>query len=259
MSNQLEEQIRRERPQPSLLVLTINRPRRRNAFDGATARAMERAIDDYDNDPQLRCAIITGAGDTFCAGQDLTALTEGDIASTQRRGGFGVLARPPRKPVIAAVEGHAVGGGLELCLACDLIVASNTARMGLPEVTHSLTATGGGLFRLPRRLPYHIAMELVLTGRMADAAELHRHGLINRLTEPGTALAEAIALSTEILRGGPLAVVAAKTVVRAAQDWSEDESWRRQDDIVEPALTSHDATEGLRAFAEKRPPVWTGR
>src|SRR5262249_17898732 len=152
------------------------RPHRRNAFDSATARALESVIDDYDADPTLRCAVLTGSDIVFSAGQDLIAAATGDMAVTERRGGLGIMAQPPVKPIIAAVEGHALAGGLELCLSCDLIVSSRTATMGLPEAARSLVAMGGGCFRLPQRIPHHLAMELILTGKSWPATRFAELG-----------------------------------------------------------------------------------
>ncbi|UXA16549.1 crotonase/enoyl-CoA hydratase family protein [Mycobacterium sp. SMC-4] len=240
-------------------VLTINRPHHRNAFDLATARAMEAAVDSFEADPALRVAVLTGAGGTFSAGQDLKAAARGEIARTERRGGCGIMLEPPTKPVIAAVEGHALGGGLELCLACDLIVAARDATMGLPEASRAVPAMGGGLFRLPRRIPYHRAMELAITGKPLSAEQFHTLGLVNRLTEPGQARAVALELAEEVAANGPVAVQASAAVVRRSQEWGDRESWELQTPLIEPVLVSEDFKEGLAAFAEKRAPIWKGR
>jgi enoyl-CoA hydratase len=251
--------IRRERIGEHLLVIRIDRPHRRNAFDGATARAMEAAIDEYDDDDSLRCAIITGSDRVFSSGQDLVAAAHGDMGVAPKRGGFGIMAMPPKKPIIAAVEGHALAGGLELCLACDLIVASRTATMGIPEAARSLVAIGGSLFRLPKRIPYHLAMELALTGKAWPATRMAELGLVNRLTEPGQALEGAVELANEVLAAGPLATKASKQIVQRAYDWLDAEGWAKQKEFAKPVLSSEDLREGMRAFAEKRPPVWKGR
>lgn len=251
--------IRSERAGDHLLVIRIDRPHRRNAFDGATARAMEAAIDAYEADDTLRCAIITGSDAVFSSGQDLIAAAHGDMGVAKRRGGFGIMAVPPTKPVIAAVEGHALAGGLELCLACDLIVSSRTATMGLPEAARSLVAVGGGLFRLPKRIPYHLAMELALTGTAWPATRMAELGLVNRLTEPGAALAGAIELANQVLAAGPLATRASKQIVQHAYDWADADGWTKQREYAGPVMKSEDLQEGLRAFAEKRRPVWKGR
>jgi enoyl-CoA hydratase len=258
VTDPLTEPILTHTPREGVLLITINRPERRNAFDRAASDALEAVLDHYDEDPSLRCAVITGAGETFCAGQDLAALAGGEVASTKRRGTFGMLAQPPVKPIIAAVEGHALGGGLELCLACDLIVASRTATLGLPETRRSVLALGGGLFRLPQRIPYHLAMEMALTGEPLPATELHQRGLINRLSEPGHAVDTALALADKVLEAAPLAVQASKRILVDSRDWTEAESWRRQRDLARPVHASADLREGLAAFAQKRRPVWSG-
>lgn len=254
-----DDAIRRERIGEHLFLIRIDRPHRRNAFDGATATAMESAIDDYEADDSLRCAIITGSDVVFSSGQDLIAAAHNDMGATARRGGFGIMGQPPTKPIIAAVEGHALAGGLELCLACDLIVSSRTATMGIPEAARSLVAVGGGLFRLPRRIPYHLAMELALTGKAWPATRMAELGLVNRLTEPGKALEGAIALATEVLAAGPLAVRASKQIVQRSYDWQDADGWRKQMEFAAPVMRSEDLQEGLRAFAEKRLPIWKGR
>ena len=254
-----EDAIRSERAGDHLLVIRIDRPHRRNAFDGATARAMEAALDAYEDDDALRCAIITGSDAVFSSGQDLIAAAHGDMGTAPKRGGFGIMAVPPTKPLIAAIEGHALAGGLELALSCDLIVASRTAAMGLPEAARSLVAVGGGLFRLPKRIPYHLAMELALTGKPWPATRMAELGLVNRLTEPGHALEAAIELAHEVLAAGPLATKASKQIVQRAYDWDDADGWSNQMEFARPVMASADLQEGLRAFAEKRPPVWTGR
>jgi enoyl-CoA hydratase len=253
------EAILTERLDEHLLLIRMHRPHRRNAFDGSTAQALEASIDAYEDDPQLRCAILTGSDIVFSAGQDLIAAANGDMGSTKRRGGFGIMAQPPTKPIIAAVEGHALAGGLELCLACDLIVASRTAMMGIPEAARSLVAIGGGCFRLPRRIPYHLAMELALTGKPWPATRMAEIGLVNRLTEPGAALAGAVELARELLAAGPLAVRASKQIVQHAYDWADSDGWTKQMEYAGPVMRSEDLQEGLTAFAEKRAPQWKGR
>jgi enoyl-CoA hydratase len=248
-----------ERHGEYLLIIRIDRPHRRNAFDGATAQALEVAIDGFEADDQLRCAILTGSDVVFSSGQDLIAAATGDRGATKRRGGFGIMAEPPTKPIIAAVEGHALAGGLELCLACDLIVASRTAMMGIPEAARSLVAVGGGCFRLPKRIPYHLAMQLAITGKPWPATRFAELGLVNKLTEPGGAVAGAIELAGDVLAAGPLAVRASKQIVRRAYDWHDADGWANQMEFARPVMASEDLQEGLRAFAEKRAPVWKGR
>lgn len=249
--------IRTERRGP-VLVVTVDRPAARNAFDRATSEEMESAMDLLDDDPGLRVGVVTGAGGTFSAGADLLAAARGERPASRRRGGFGLFAQPPGKPLIAAVEGFALAGGFELALACDLIVAAEDAALGLPEVRHNLVAIGGALFRLPGRMPYHLAMELVLTGQRMPAAHFHRWGVVNRLVAPGTALAAALELAETVGANGPLAVAASARIMRRAGDWTDEQGWSEQMKIAGPVFRSQDSAEGLAAFAEKRPPVWKG-
>lgn len=242
-----------------LVVIRIDRPRRRNAFDSAMARALENAIDRYENDDNMRCAIITGTKEFFSAGQDLTAAAQGDLAVTEDRGPFGIMKKPPAKPIIAAIEGPALAGGMELSLSCDLIVASRTSVFGLPEAARALLAIGGGLFRLSKRIPYHLAMELSLTGKTWPATKMAELGLVNKITEPGEALAGAIELANEVVAAAPLAVKASKEIIQQSANWSEEEAWDKQMVIATPVLGSEDLKEGLSAFAEKRMPIWKGK
>lgn len=239
-----------------ILVVTINRPDRRNAIDRAASEAIAAAMDALDSAPSLRVGILTGAGQHFSAGMDLKAFLAGERVELPGRGLGGIIKTPPRKPLIAAVEGYALAGGFEIALACDLIVASTTASFGLPEALRGLIAGSGGLIRLPERMPRQIAMECALTGRMIPAAEAERWGLINRLVEPGGAVAAARSLAAEIIRCAPAALEATKHIVASAGRWPEDQLWARQDALLEDVITSSDAREGAAAFAEKRDPVW---
>ena len=241
-----------------IAVITINRPKARNAVNEAVAVQVAAAIDRLEDRHDVRVMILTGAGGTFCAGMDLKGFRVGENSMAGGRGFGGITERPPAKPIIAAVEGYALAGGFELALACDLIVASEEATFGLPEVTRGLVAGAGGLLRLPARVPYHLAMEVALTGGHFPAARLHQAGLINRLVPAGAALAEARGLAAELAHNAPLALAATKRIVVESADWHSDEAFARQDAIVGPIFASADAIEGAAAFAEKRPPVWRG-
>jgi enoyl-CoA hydratase/carnithine racemase len=241
----------------SVLVMTLNRPEIRNALDTETAWAVSKAIDQLEADPTLTSAVLTGAGGTFCAGMDLKAFLAGENPSVGSRGFAGIVERPPVKPVVAAVEGTAIAGGFEIVLACDLIVAAEDARFGLPEVKRGLVAAGGGLLRLSRRVPFYLAMEWALTGEFVSAVQAERAGLVNRLVPPGATLATAIELAEGIARNGPLAVAATKRILAECRDWSLDEEFERQREISVPVRGSADAREGALAFKEKRPPRWT--
>lgn len=240
-------------------VITINRPRARNAVNGAVSAGISAALDELDERDDLTLAIITGAGGSFCAGMDLKAFVAGEDPSDEKRGFGGITMLPPRKPIIAAVEGWALAGGCEIALACDLIVAAEDAKFGIPEVKRGLVAAAGGLVRLPRRIPPAVAMELALTGDPLTAADAHRLGLVNTLTASGDALNGAKALAARIAANGPLAVAASKQLIVQSQDWPDAELWEKQGAIVGPVLGSSDAREGSMAFAEKRAPVWKGR
>jgi enoyl-CoA hydratase len=239
-------------------VLTINRPEARNAVNGAVARGIATALDEFDNRKDVSVLVLTGAGGTFSAGMDLKGFLAGDAPVADGRGFGGIVERPPAKPVIAAVEGYALAGGFELALACDLVVASETAKFGLPEVRRGLVAGAGGLLRLPRRIPYHLAMEIALTGEHFPAQRLQAAGLVNLLVPAGEALASAVQLAQRVALGAPLALAATKRVIARAADWNSGEAFARQQEIISPVFTSADAMEGARAFAEKRPPAWRG-
>jgi len=240
-------------------IMTLNRPEARNAATLEMSEGMVAALDELDANPALSAGIITGAGGTFCAGMDLKGFLQGKRPSVPGRGFGGVTMQPPKKPLIAAVEGYALAGGFEMVLACDLIVASREAKFGLPEVKRGLVASAGGLLRLPKRLPYHVAMECILTGEMFGAERAAQWGLINRLTEAGGALDAAITLAQTVAANGPLALVASKQIAGESADWTQADMWQRQAAIATPVFESQDAREGASAFAEKRKPVWKGQ
>lgn len=240
-------------------IITINRPEARNAINYETAHALADALDDLDADPSVAVGILTGANNTFCSGMDLKAFAkDGQRPYVGDRGFGGMCERPPRKPMIAAIEGYALAGGFELALACDLIVAATSATFGLPEVKRGIVAGAGGMMRLPSRIPYHIALELILTGDMFPAARAAEFGLLNRLVEPGQSLEAAVELATKITQNGPLAVQTAKRIVTESRDWPQAHMFDLQRPRVAHVFTSADAKEGATAFAEKRQPVWRG-
>jgi enoyl-CoA hydratase len=240
-----------------ILIITINRPKAKNAVNAAVARGLADAMDRLDEDQGLSVGILTGAGGSFCAGMDLKAFARGEVPIVEGRG-MGFTERPPTKPLIAAVEGYALAGGTELALATDLIVASKDSAFGIPEVKRGLVAGGGGLLRLPARIPAAIAMELALTGENFSAERAHALGMVNVLAEPGGALEAAIALAEKITANGPLAVAATKRIIVESRGWSPETMFAEQSKILMPVFVSNDAKEGAIAFAEKRPPHWTG-
>jgi enoyl-CoA hydratase len=256
MRGNVADEVLTER-QGRTLVITINRPEARNAFNLAVAQGLANAMDELDDTAELSVAIVTGAGGNFCAGMDLKAFMAGEVPSIPGRG-IGFTERPPRKPVIAAVEGYALAGGTEIVLATDLVVASKVAKFGIPEVKRGLVAAGGGLLRLPHRIPYQKALELALTGESFTAEQAAQWGFVNVLTEPGEALAGALALAERISANGPLAVAATKEIIVKSAGWTEDEMWSKQWELTKPVFASKDAMEGATAFAEKRAPNWTG-
>lgn len=244
--------------QGGVLIMTMNRPKAKNALNGALAKAIAAAVDELEEDKTITVGILTGAGGSFCSGMDLKAFLTGETPMIGKRGLAGITTTPPTKPMIAAIEGYALAGGCELALACDLIVASSEAKFGIPETKRSLVAGAGGLFRLQERIPYAIAMEYALTGAFFSAEQANGWGMVNRLTEPGGALAGALALAAEIDANGPLAVRATKQIVANSRHWGQDERWKLQDQLMRPVFSSADAKEGATAFAEKRAPVWKG-
>lgn len=240
-------------------IVTLNRPEVRNAVNAALAEGVGRALDELDSDDGLSLGILTGTGGFFSAGMDLGAFVKGESPYYEDRGFAGITQRASRKPLIAAIEGFAVAGGFEVALSCDLIVAAEGAKLGIPESKRSLVAAGGALLRLPRRMPYHLVMELALTGDTMPAERFHELGVVNRLAKPGEALDTALGLAEEIGRNGPLALAAAKQILQEQYDWSSEEMWERQGAIAGPVMTSDDAKEGASAFKEKREPRWQGR
>ncbi|OBF00227.1 crotonase/enoyl-CoA hydratase family protein [Mycobacterium sp. 852002-10029_SCH5224772] len=240
-----------------ILIITINRPKAKNAVNSAVANGLAAAVDRLDDEPGLSVGILTGAGGSFCAGMDLKAFARGELPIVEGRG-MGFTERPPVKPLIAAVEGYALAGGTELALATDLIVASRDSAFGIPEVKRGLVAGGGGLLRLPQRIPSAIAMELALTGENLSAERAHALGMVNVLADPGSALDAAIELAEKIAANGPLAVAATKQIIVESRGWSPETMFAEQNKLLAPVFSSNDAKEGAIAFAEKRPPKWTG-
>ncbi len=241
-------------------IITINRPEARNAISVETAIQMAAAFEEMDAREDVRIGILTGAGGTFSSGMDLKDFARTGIRSVVEGKGFaGLNEAPPQKPLIAAVEGFALAGGFEMMLACDLVVAASNAKFGLPEVKRGLVAGSGGLLRLPRQIPYHIAMEVILTGDMLSAERASQFGLINVLTEPGQALAEAISLARRICENGPMAVQTAKSIVNKGLNFSTEDMFRLQAPLMQHIFESQDAREGSLAFAEKRKPVWQNK
>lgn len=242
-----------------VMVITINRPQAKNAIDRAASTRVAAAIDELEARADLSVGILTGAGGTFCAGMDLKAFLRGESPSIAGRGFAGIVEKPPAKPLIAAVEGWALAGGCELALAADIIVASASAKFGLPEVKRGLVAAAGGLLRLPKAVPYSRAMLMALTGEPITAADAERFGLVTVLTEPGHALSTACGIAASIAANGPLAVRMTKEIIATQSNWTEVSAFEWQRSITEPIKESADAKEGALAFAEKRPPQWVGK
>lgn len=239
-------------------VMTLNRPEARNALNGAVMQGLGEGYAEIVRNPAIRVGVLAGAGGNFCSGMDLKAFASGekmDVSGIPYGGANNVVVD---KPIIAAIEGYALAGGFELAMLCDLIVASRTAKFGLPETKRGLVPGGGGLVRLPRLAPMRVAMEMVLTGDTYDADTLHQHGLINRVVGEGGAFAAAMDLANKIAANGPVAVSVVKKVMQMAADWPTSESFDRQREYVAPVFLTNDAKEGARAFAEKRAPKWTG-
>jgi enoyl-CoA hydratase len=245
--------------QDGVMIITINRPEAKNAMNKAASEALAAAMDELDASDDLRVGILTGAGGTFCSGMDLKGFLKGELPQVEGRGFGGLCEAPPAKPLIAAIEGYALAGGCELMLSCDLVVAAEDSKFGIPEVKRGLVAAAGGLMRLPRQIPYRVAMELALTGDMMSAQRAESMGLINEVVASGTALDAAKALAARVAANGPLAVAVSKQIVRDSGDWSSSEMFAEQMKIAVPVFMSEDAKEGAAAFAEKRAPNWKGK
>jgi crotonobetainyl-CoA hydratase len=249
-----------------VLVVTLNRPEARNAVNGDLTLGLGTALEEADHDPEIRAVVLTGAGEvSFCAGADLKALSRGESlnpSGTEAWGFAGIVNHVVSVPVIAAVNGTALGGGTEIVLTADLAVAATTARFGLPEVTRGLIAAAGGLIRLPRQLPTKVAMQLILTGEPIDAETALRWGLVNAVVPAEQVLPEALALAHRIAANAPLAVQASKRVARGITGGAipdEADAWAASNDEIAALMSSEDAIEGPTAFAEKRTPQWKGR
>ena len=238
-----------------VLVISMHREAKRNAVDRALADALDAALNELDDDPELWVGVLSGTTTVFSAGSDLTS--QGDY-DTERGGSYGIIRRERRKPLIAAVEGPAFGGGLEIVLACDLVVASSTARFGLPEVRRGLVPTCAALFRGPQALPLNLARELILTGEPIGPERAYQVGFVNVVTEPGQALAGAVRLAQRISASAPVAVQACLAAVNGLARSSDDAGWGATQDAMRAIVGSTDLAEGMNAFFERRPPVWTG-
>lgn len=236
-----------------ILVITLRRDAKRNAIDASVTAGLDAALNELTDDPGLWCGVLTGGRDTFCAGADLVS---GPGEPTPRGGYAGIIRRHRTKPLIAAVEGYAVGGGMELVLCCDLVVASQAARFGLPEVKRGLIPDFGGAFRASRMLPPNVARELLLTGDYLTAERAERLGFVNALTAPGEALAAATALARRVVGNAPLAVREALAVMNAEISGDEQASWERSDAAHARVVASQDVHEGIAAFLGKRAPNW---
>ncbi len=237
-----------------VLLITLNRPEAMNAINGALSHGLVTAVEELDGDAGLTAGVLTGAGRGFCAGMDLKAFSRGeDIGPLMQ-----FVRTGTRKPLIGAIEGFALAGGLELALTCDLLVAARGAKLGIPEVSVGLFAAAGGLLRLPSRVGYGKAMEMAITADPITAEEAFQYGLVVRLAEPGAAVTTAMELAERVARNAPLAVAASKQLVAKAPGATEDEFWELQKQHYASVFGSNDSKEGPRAFAEKRPPEWTG-
>jgi enoyl-CoA hydratase len=242
----------------AIALVTLNRPEARNAVSPEVSQTMATILDDVEADATLRAVVLTGRGEVFSAGADLKVVAQGNANEIARgKGGFaGIVTRDFPKPLIAAVNGPALAGGFEIVLSCDLVVAADTSRFGIPEVKRGLMAAAGGLIRLPKRVPLAIALELAMTGDPIDASRALQLGLVNRVVAADDVVDEAIALAERIGENSPAAVRASRQLVREAAELTEAEGWKRTIELMTPVFESGDAIEGATAFAEKRPPVW---
>lgn len=241
-----------------VLIVTLNRPEAKNAANKALSEQVAAAMDRLDGEDDLRVGIITGAGGTFCSGMDLKGFLRGETPHVKGRGFAGLTEAPPKKPLIAAVDGYALAGGFEIMISCDLIVANKDAKFGIPEAKRGLAAAAGGLVRLPRQINPRLAMELALTGDFIGAQRAYDVGLINRVTD-GPALDAALELAAAITANGPLAVARSKQVIVESREWAEADMWKKQGETLGNLFMTEDAREGAAAFAEKRKPNWKGR
>lgn len=253
MSNEVLTEVR-----DGILIITLNRPEAKNAANKALSEGVAIALDRLDSEDDLRVGIITGAGGTFCSGMDLKGFLMGELPFVSGRGFAGLTEAPPKKPLIAAVDGYALAGGFEIMLSCDLVVANKDAKFGIPEAKRGLAAAAGGLVRLPRQIPPRLAMELALTGDFITAGRAYEMGLINSVTE-GDALDGALELAARITANGPLAVARSKQVIVESREWNEAEMWQKQSETLGNLFLTEDAREGAAAFAQKRKPEWKGR
>lgn len=241
----------------NVLIITINRPEAKNAVNKAVAEGIADAMERLDSDNAVNAAILTGAGGTFCSGMDLKAFLTGELPLVKGKGFAGFVEAPPAKPLIGAVEGYALAGGMEIAIACDLLVANSTAQFGIPEVKRGLVAAGGGLLSLPQMIGTRMAKELALTGDFISAQRAYEMGFVNRVTD-GAALDAALELAAKVAANGPMALIASKRIINERPDWSSADMWQKQTAISAPIMTSNDAREGAAAFAQKRKPNWTG-